>query len=93
MKKEKENCTHTLTVCHLQVVATGTQNYIHCKHLQAIFFSFRNNTMRDSLIVGLCNSLTSLYAGVVVFLILGFLADQSGGKIDEVVKGNFIRTH
>ena len=49
--------------------------------------------MRDSLIVGLCNSLTSLYAGVVVFLILGFLADQSGGKIDEVVKGNFIRTH
>ena len=48
--------------------------------------------MRDSLIVGLCNSLTSLYAGVVVFLILGFLAKQSGGKIDEVVKGNVIRT-
>merc|ERR1711962_247602 len=49
--------------------------------------NFKNNTMRDSLIVGLCNSLTSLYAGVVVFLILGFLAYQSGGKIDEVVKG------
>ena len=30
--------------------------------------------IRDSLLIGLCNSLTSLYAGVVVFLILGFLA-------------------
>ena len=49
--------------------------------------NFRNNTMRDSLIVGLCNSLTSLYAGIVVFLILGFLANQTGGQIDEVVKG------
>ena len=48
--------------------------------------------MRDSIIVGLCNSLTSLYAGVVVFLILGFLAKQSGGEIDQVVKGNLVRT-
>ena len=48
--------------------------------------------MRDSIIVGLCNSLTSLYAGVVVFAILGFLAKQSGGEIDQVVKGNLLRT-
>jgi hypothetical protein len=29
---------------------------------------------------------------VVVFLILGFLAKQSGGEIDQVVKGNLVRT-
>ena len=47
---------------------------------------FRNNAQRDSFIVGLCNSLTSMYAGVVVFLILGFLANQTGSTIDDVVK-------
>ena len=66
---------------------TNSHNYLSIKCL-----TFRNNTMRDSLIVGLCNSLTSLYAGVVVFLILGFLAKQSGGEIDQVVKGNLVRT-
>ena len=49
--------------------------------------TFRNNTHRDSLIIGLCNSLTSLYAGIVVFLILGFLAKKTGGEIQDVVKG------
>ena len=59
------------------------------KYLSIKCIAFRTNTMRDSIIVGLCNSLTSLYAGVVVFLILGFLAKKSGGvEIDQVVKGN-----
>ena len=49
--------------------------------------NFKNNSMRDSLLIGLCNSLTSLYAGIVVFLILGFLAQSTGGQIDQVVKG------
>lgn len=49
--------------------------------------SFKNNSQRDALIVGICNSATSLYAGVVVFLILGFLAEGTGSEVNEVVKG------
>ena len=48
---------------------------------------FRNNAQRDAIIIGTCNSLTSMYSGVVVFLILGFLAKNTGSSIDEVVKG------
>ena len=44
----------------------------------ASYNNFKNNTLRDSLLIGLCNSLTSLYAGIVVFLILGFLAESTG---------------
>ena len=43
--------------------------------------NFNNNSHRDSIIVGICNSLTSVYAGIVVFLILGFLADKTGTTI------------
>ena len=38
---------------------------------------------RDAFIVGLCNSLTSVFAGVVVFAILGNLAN--GRPISEIV--------
>lgn len=51
--------------------------------------NFKNNSHRDSIIVGICNSLTSVYAGIVVFLILGFLADKTGTTIPQVVKGLF----
>jgi len=44
---------------------------------------FTNNCHRDAFIVGVCNSLTSVFAGVVVFAILGNLAD--GKDIKEVV--------
>jgi len=44
---------------------------------------FTNNCHRDAFIVGLCNSATSVFAGIVVFAILGNLA---GGKdISQVV--------
>ena len=47
--------------------------------------NFKNNTHRDSLVVGVCNSLTSLYAGIVVFLILGFLAKSTNSGVEDVV--------
>ena len=40
--------------------------------------NFKNNTQRDAVIISICNSLTSIYAGFVVFAILGFMKDQSG---------------
>ena len=42
---------------------------------------------RDAFIVGLCNSLTSVFAGVVVFAILGNLAN--GRPISEIVSVDF----
>ena len=44
---------------------------------------FHNNCARDALIVGVCNSLTSVFAGLVVFAILGNLA--KGADFDTVV--------
>ena len=39
--------------------------------------NFKNNTQRDAVIISICNSLTSVYAGFVVFAILGFMKDPS----------------
>ena len=44
---------------------------------------FHNNCARDALIVGICNSLTSVFAGLVVFAILGNLA--KGADFSTVV--------
>ena len=46
---------------------------------------FTNNTLRDAFIIGIANSLTSLYAGFVVFAILGFLAHETATTVDKVV--------
>ena len=39
---------------------------------------------RDALLIGVMNSLTSIFAGVVVFAILGNLAD--GGDVSTVLE-------
>ena len=44
---------------------------------------FHNNCARDAIIVGVCNSLTSVFAGLVVFAILGNLA--RGADFNTVV--------
>ena len=48
------------------------------------YSNFKNNTMRDAVLIGICNSATSIYAGFVVFSILGFLAKVTESKIEDV---------
>jgi solute carrier family 6 amino acid transporter-like protein 5/7/9/14 len=45
---------------------------------------FENNCQRDALIIALTNSFTSVFAGFVVFAILGFMAKTIGVDIKEV---------
>ena len=55
--------------------------YSYCKPLQhKIFFI----VFLDTLLIGVCNSLTSLYAGLVVFGVVGFISEQTGTDIDKV---------
>ena len=45
---------------------------------------WNTNAHRDALLIGLCNSLTSIYAGFVVFGVLGFLSVTKGvGKFEQ----------
>jgi len=46
---------------------------------------------RDSLIVPVINCLTSIYAGFVIFSILGYMAKKKGVDISKVAaEGNLI---
>merc|ERR1719188_1461224 len=51
----------------------------------ASFNKFNNNTFRDAVLISVFNSLTSIYAGFVVFSVLGFLAQSTNKAIEEVV--------
>ena len=42
---------------------------------------------RDAWLIGIMNSFTSVFAGIVVFAILGNLAD--GGDVTKVLKVNY----
>ena len=44
----------------------------------------------DSILVPVINCLTSLYAGFVIFSVLGFMATQKGVTIDEVADSGML---
>ncbi|KAL2738252.1 sodium- and chloride-dependent glycine transporter 1-like isoform X2 [Vespula maculifrons] len=48
--------------------------------------SFTNNCHRDAIFVSITNLFTSIFAGFVIFSILGFLAKQMQMPIEEVVQ-------
>ncbi len=51
----------------------------------ASFNPFHNNTMKDTVLIALCNSSASIVAGFVVFNAVGFLALQTDSSVDSVV--------
>ncbi|KAI0235583.1 Sodium- and chloride-dependent glycine transporter 1 [Lamellibrachia satsuma] len=52
----------------------------------ASYNKFHNNIYRDTMIVTIGNCVTSLFAGFVIFAILGFMAHERGVDVPEVVK-------
>lgn len=53
----------------------------------ASYNKFENNCLRDSLIVCFVNCGTSVFAGLVIFSVLGFMAVEKGVDVSEVAKG------
>ena len=59
-------------------------------HSSSLLCSFCN-CCRDAVIVIAVNCLTSLYAGFVVFSVLGYMADQQGLSVADVAQsGRFM---
>ncbi|CAL1288478.1 unnamed protein product [Larinioides sclopetarius] len=52
----------------------------------ASYNKFHNNLIKDVLIIGIGDMLTSLFSGLVVFSMLGFMALQLQKSVDDVVE-------
>jgi solute carrier family 6 amino acid transporter-like protein 5/7/9/14 len=65
-------------------IATSTAIACGSHLVLASFNSKTNNVLTDSIVIAALNSLTSIYAGFVVFSMTGFLAHETRTSVDNV---------
>ena len=85
------NFEHIMKPVVWQEAATQIFYSLSCSNggliAMASFNKFKNNCLRDALMVPVLNAVTSIFAGFVVFSILGVMAYEKGVEVSEVVDG------
>ena len=73
-------------------IDAGTQIFfsyaiaLGCMTAMGSYNHYHNNFVKDCIFISATNSLTSLYSGLAIFSVLGFMAQEQGVPIAEVAE-------